>query len=73
MLDFVDKGFLAHVFWLGTAKELRSAVVTGIMPAKTLGRFPVPPTGLDSGDRRTKRILHVQLPMRALLERYGNL
>lgn len=79
-LYFVDQGFLARVFWLGTAKELRRAVATGVVPAKTLGRFPVPSAisgvqpgwELDMEDPFRHDDVGGKLPeMRALLERHG--
>jgi hypothetical protein len=39
---FVDQGFFAKVFWLGTAKELRHGVATGEVPTMAIGNFPVP-------------------------------
>ncbi len=41
-LYFVNQGFFPKVFWFGTAKELRRAVASGVVPLKALGHWPVP-------------------------------
>lgn len=79
-LYFVDQGFLARVFWLGSAKELRRAVADGVVPAKSLGRFPLPSAissaqpgwELDMEDPFRHLDVGGKRPeMRALLERHG--